>query len=324
MLTWSISAGLIVLLAFVIIKYFGPGLKYPVFYPVCFVFGNLLINYGNAYCNSKFRFMLPNIVSVSVTLLLILLLLFDHFLFKIPINFIDFYFYSFVLQGVLLFLFILSGTRLSLSFNLADIRPVIKYSFVAFMANLLTLVLNRIDYVFVKEYASASDLGNYIQVSRISQLCVLLPSMVSSVLFPYMVSGNKSDMKLYVRKISMVFLVIFSSLSVLLALTGYWLFPFLYGDSFSNMYVPFLLMAPGIICICSLYPYSTYFAASNNIKLNIRAIVISLVFVIAGNFILVPLFGINGAAAVRSVGYFVYQFSLISIFKNEQKNPLAG
>lgn len=324
MLTWSIAAALVVLLAFVIIKYVDPGLSYPIMYPVCFVFGNLLINYGNGYCNSKFRFMLPNIVSVSVSLLLILLLLLDHYVIKTSLPFIDIYFYSFVLQGALLFIFILSGEKFPLSFSLADIGPVVKYSFAAFIANLLTLVLNRIDYVFVKEYASASDLGNYIQVSRIGQLCVLLPSMVSTVLFPYMVSGNKADMKLHVRKISTVFLVIFSSLSVFLALSGYWLFPFLYGDSFNNMYAPFLLMAPGIICICSLYPYSTYFAANNNIKSNIRAIVISLVFVLAGNFIFVPLFGINAAAAVRSVGYFIYQFSLISIFKNEQKNPLAG
>jgi O-antigen/teichoic acid export membrane protein len=314
MLAWSIAAGIIVLLAFIIVKYFNPDLSYPVIYPVCFVFGNILINYGNAYCNSKFRFLLPNTVSVSVTILLILFLIVD------PSHFIDFYFYSFVLQGTLLFIFILSGEKLKFSFSISDIKPVVQYSFAAFIANMLTLVLNRIDYVFVKEYASAIDLGNYIQVSRISQLCVLLPSMVSTVLFPYMVTGEKNDMKLHVKKISKIFFIIFSSLSLFLTITGYWLFPFLYGPSFQNMYVPFILMAPGIICICSMYPYSTYFAANNNIKSNIRAIAISLVFVLAGNFMLVPLFGINAAAGVRSLGYIIYQFSLLSIFKNEQKN----
>lgn len=324
MLSWSIVAGLVTLFAFSIIKYLVPGIKYPIIYPVCFVFGNILINYGTGYCNSRFRFMLPNIVSISVSLFLILLLLANNYIITFPVNFIDIYFYSFVIQGVILFVSILSVNTNSLSFGIKDIAPVVKYSSVAFIANLFTLILHRIDYFFVKEYSSAIDLGNYIQVSRIAQLCILLPSMVSTVLFPYMVKGDKNEMTLHVRKISVIFLILFSSVSVFLALTGYWLFPFLYGPSFQNMYIPFLLMAPGIICICSLYPYATYFAANNNIRSNIRAILISLIFVIAGNILVVPVFGINAAAAIRSLGYFVFQFSLISTFRNQQQRLLSS
>ncbi len=314
---WGGVATLLVTITYLLLRWMSVSMSYPLIYPLFFIIGNLLINYGNAYCLSKYRFMLPNIISVAISCLLILLLFIFSQWSKNPDDFIDFYFFSFLLQGILLYGSILYYNKWQLSFSFSDIGPLAKYSLIAFTANLLTLILNRIDYVFVKTYCSPDELGNYIQVSRIGQLCVMLPSMVSGVLFPYISAGNKNEMKTHVKKISRIFLVLFSTLAVLLGLSGYWLFPFLYGESFDKMYVPFLLMAPGIICLCTLYPYATYHAANNNIRANIIGVMVGIIIVLTGDWLLVPVFGINAAAAVRSVGYIFYQFTIISLFKNE-------
>jgi O-antigen/teichoic acid export membrane protein len=281
----------------------------------------MLISFGNAFCYSKYRFILPSLVSIAVNIMLILVLIGGNYSSgNIPFDFISIYFYSFLLHGIILFItLLLKYHSIKLSFHLSreQIKKIFHYSSYAFIANVLFLFISRVDYLFVKRYCSPADLGNYIQVSKIAQMFFILPSMVSTVIFPVIAGGFKGSMQSRIRKVSKILLLGYSFCCLVLAITGKWLFPALYGQSFISMYVPFLLLIPGILAISGLYPYTAYNSGNNRISINIKGSVLALALIIIGDILFIPPYGIKAAALISSAGYCVYHFYVVSVFKKE-------
>jgi O-antigen/teichoic acid export membrane protein len=302
-------------------------------YPVAFVAGNMLIAFGNAIYYSKYNFTTPNILNLAmnVGLIVFLVLSFEYSKVEMPLAFIPVYFYSFLVHGLLLFftLFVISKEeKFLLSISPGSVKKVFRYSGYAFIANLLFLGITRIDYFFIRHFATAQDLGNYIQVSKIAQFFFLLPAMISTVMFPFVASGTQPDLKKSIQNFSGKLLLLYAGVCLILAASGNWLFPWVFGPTFNNMYVPFLLLIPGILAISGLYPYTAYFAGEDRIRVNIYGSILAFVFIVVADYLFIPQYGINGAALISSIGYFIYYCYVLMVFKKEtrieKKDPLAS
>jgi O-antigen/teichoic acid export membrane protein len=134
---------------------------------------------------------------------------------------------------------------------------------------------------------------------------------------PYAAATSPYELKQHINDFSRRLLVLYTLICLVVAISGYWMFPWVYGPSFSNMFVPFLLIIPGILAISGLYPYTVYFAGENRIGINIKGSMLAFVFILTADAIFIPKFGINAAAAISSVGYFVYYAYVYLMFKKE-------
>jgi O-antigen/teichoic acid export membrane protein len=318
-IAWSfLSAGIAVALFVQVAVLFSLPVNYPLYYPAVYISGNMLVSFGNAYCYSRYRFVLPGIISLLINVLLIILLLSAEYS-GWKTYFVPVYFSSFLLYGICLFAWIIFGFRVfpAFVFSSGNLRNIFRYSMQAFAGNILFLLMNRVDYFFVKKYCLPADLGNYIQVSKIAQLFFLLPSLIATVLFPVIAGGLKNAIASRVRIISVLILIGYSGLLLILLITGPWLFPWLYGKSFGNMYLPFVLLIPGILAISSLYPYTTYYSGVNRLRVNVIGAAIALIFIIAGDMVFIPEYGIRAAALVSSGGYILFHFYITLIFRRE-------
>jgi O-antigen/teichoic acid export membrane protein len=234
-------------------------------------------------------------------------------------NFLGSYFTAFFVQGVLLLLLYTAMyvKQFAIQFpGSAALKAILRYSMQAFAANIVFFLVYRVDYWFVNYFCSDKELlGNYIQVSKIAQVFFILPAIVASTVFSVTAAGKKTAMSTTVLRLSR--LIFSGSLlaCVLLAATGYWLFPLLFGAGFDRMYIPFLLLVPGIIAIATLYPFTAYYAGKNRVSENIKGSLLALVVIISGDLLLVPLWGISGAALVSSAGYIVYEIYILRQFK---------
>ncbi len=331
-LLWSIVAGTIaVALIGPVARLFHQELQYPFYFPLCFIAGNMLIAFGNSFCYSKYEFIGPGAVATMVNLLLILLLFYPA-----PASsgafpqsraaaetFIGFYFASFLVHGAVLFGFVFLRFRIfpTFRFRPAKMKLVFSYSLKAFVGNVLFLLVSRVDYFFVKKYCTAADLGNYIQVSKIGQLFLMLPSMVATVLFPIIAGGMKPAIADRVRSIAVMILLVYGVVLGMLALLGKWLFPWVYGNSFGEMYLPFVLLIPGILAMSASYPYTAYYSAVNRIHVNIEGHSLALLFIVAADWIFIPLYGIAAAALISSIGYTLFYMYVLFVFKKEFRFP---
>ena len=333
-LLWTLIVSLITLLLYSGYSSIYPArVEYSIVYPVAFVAGNMLIAFGNAIYYSKYDFTTPNVISLFINsgLIIFLIVSFEYSKVEMPLAFLPVYFNSFLLHGAILFfvLFIISKEeKFLLNVTPKNVRRIFRYSLYAFIANLLFLGITRIDYFFIRHFNSAQELGNYIQVSKIAQLFFILPAVISTVLFPFVASGSQPELKKSIHRFSINLLMLYSVICLVIAASGYWLFPFVFGPSFSKMYVPFLLIIPGILSISALYPYTAYFAGADKIRVNIYGSLMAFVFIVAADYLFIPWYGINAAAAISSIGYFIYYCYVLLVFKKEtrieKKDPLAN
>ncbi|RYZ34720.1 MAG: hypothetical protein EOP49_34230 [Sphingobacteriales bacterium] len=73
------------------------------------------------------------------------------------------------------------------------------------------------------------------------------------------------------------------------------------------MYIPFLLLVPGILSLSTLSLVTAFHAGHHRISINLIGAVISLLVILTGNLLFSKQYGIYAASLVSSAGYLCYQ-----------------
>jgi O-antigen/teichoic acid export membrane protein len=294
---------------------------------ITFIGGHLLYNYSAGLFYAQKNFMIPNVISLFFNVILLIILPYQAFKLIPGITDDYFYFYSFLAQGICIVVVFKLLNNKRIDFNLPSISAIknlLQYSLLALTGNIAFFLLYRIDYWFVEKYCTAGEFGNYVQVSKMGQLFFLLPSILATAIFPLTASDNKEKVYSWLALMSRLFLFFYAIVCLVLVITGHWLFPFVFGHSFTSMHVAFIFLVPGILSLSTLYTLTAYNAGINKLKVNLIGCVLALVVVITGNALLVPVYGINAAAAVSSIGYIVFQVYLLLDFKKEYQIKISS
>ena len=296
------------------------------YYAICYIAGIQLTNFFTVLFYSHKNFFLPNFLMVLLNVLVIVL---------IPKQvgtghtnsalIIKLYFGFFVLTGVVLALaFIIKNKswRLIALPKFAQLRLLVRYALMALSANVIFFLVYRVDYWFVQRLCSAEELGNYIQVSKLSQMLLIIPTIISSVVFPHTAGGmHRTEMKDNILRIGRITTLLYLVLFVLMLLVGSWVFPFVFGKTYNLMYVPFLLLLPGVWALSNLFILSAYFGGTNQVKVNIMGAALGLTVILAGDYLFIRKFGLPAAAIVSTVGYIVN--FLYSFFHMRKEHPIS-
>ncbi len=295
-------------------------------YGLFYIGGILLINFFTALFYSKGNFFLPNIILGITNLLLIGLIYFGVYTGSSMEQIMHDYFQFLVLQGFLLVIAFYWVYRILPKIelpNLIEFKELLKYSSISLVGNILFFFVYRIDYFFVKEWClNNGDLGNYIQASKLAQMLLIAPQILASSIFPQMASGeNKDHIVNSINKLFRIFSIAFILLFALLFIIGKWLFPFVFGNSFTTMYVPMLILIPGIFCLCCSTLLSAYFSGKKQNQINLYAAAIALIVMIFLTIVFKSSYSIYYAASISSVAYFAETlYCFIYFSKNESYN----
>ncbi|MEP6595381.1 MAG: hypothetical protein ABJA71_05515 [Ginsengibacter sp.] len=326
-MVWAIAIAIFVFLFAEIFRN-GKSLTAFTFITVSFISGNVLSNYIAGIFYAKRNYLLPNIIISGINLILILLLVTSDVFHKNIItdeNYILVFFGSFIVQAVALVLSMMIKYKVkwSLIFPSAiELRKLFRFGFIALTANVLFFLLCRIDYWFVKINCSSAELGNYIQVSKLGQIFFIIPSVLSSVVFPLVASQRDEDMSVKFIMLQRILFVLYAACCVVLILTGNWLFPWVFGRSFTQMYQPFLFLVPGILSLPGLYIFTAHYSGKNKIIINIKGTSLALIVVFFSDMFLIPIYGILAAAGISSAGYIIYQLYVLHKFKKQFNRPI--
>jgi O-antigen/teichoic acid export membrane protein len=309
--------------------YDGIGVGLIIISAVVFITGNLLITYCSGFFYATNNFKVPNIIIIAGTLMLIILIPYNGKSVLPAINdqnFFYIYFSTFFVQGLCMAAaaWIKFIPTYSLKFlSAAQLQMLFRYCGLAFAGNIIFFLLYRVDYFFVERYCTAEELGNYIQVSKLVHLFFVLPTILASAVFPITAGGRKEAIHKLLTLLSRSIFLLYIFTCVCLALIGKWLFPFVFGESFTAMYQPFLWLIPGILSLSGIFTLTAYFAGKNRIKVNITGSVYALIVIVTGDVFFIPKYGIEAAAIVSSIGYIIYQVYIIAVFKKEYQIAVA-
>jgi len=292
-----------------------------------FIPGQLLITFFTALFYTRESPALPNILLLSVNVLLILLIPSTGIIHAGigPDMYIRLYCWGILLQGGLMAL--VFATRYGKTFSLPGrdvLQKIFYYSLVALSANVLFFLVYRVDYWFVKRYCTPEQLGNYIQVSKLGQMILLMPGILASVIFPATALGKAQDMVIALRRIFRITVLLFSVAFIILLLAGPRLYILVFGNGMDDMYLPMLLLLPGIFSLSILALLSAYFGGIRRPDINAWSALAGLLVVVIGDVLVIPRYNIAGAAAVSAVGYSVCMLYSLSKFIKLSKPVING
>ncbi len=309
-------AGLLVLAILAI--YFGKIKNTPIeekklylLYAFTYICGLLLTNFFTVLFYAQRNFFLPNFIMSLLNIGLIIYIANAGVGGKHFSTVLNVYFISFLVQGVLLWLAYATKNKIAWQFawlSKEEWQKMFRYALLSLAANVVFFLVYRIDYWFVRHNLNISctenDLGNYIQVSKLGQMLLIIPQILASAVFPHTASGiERAEVNKSVMIISRLLTQLFILLILVVTVIGKWFFPFVFGHTFNNMYVPMLLLLPGILSLSVLALLSAYFSGKGNVRINIKGAIAALIFVVIANYFLVPRYGIYAAAVVSSVAY---------------------
>ncbi len=299
------------------------GEKDIIYIAVFYIAGIIVTNISTSLFYSMSNFLLPNLITVLLnSCLIVFILLQKNNDLQALKHIVNVYFFFFLIQG-----FVLAATFAIRNNSWREMKlpsrreskDIYRYAMMALMANVVFFFVYRMDYWFVQYYCDGVQMGNYVQVSKLGQTLLLLPQIMASAVFPQTAGDHdRAVTRQSIMVISRWLTAFYVVIVMVAALTGRWLFPFLFGQTFSYMYFPFLIILPGIWALSVLALLAAYFGGKGNVKINVVGGSIAVAVMAAGDIAFLSRGGgIVAAAVISSVSYFVYLVYLMKRFKSE-------
>src|SRR5450755_1237850 len=87
------------------------------------------------------------------------------------------------------------------------------------------------------------------------------------------------------------------------------------------MYMLFVFLVPGILCVTMNYPMTAWFSADKRIGINIRGSLLALIVICTGDLLTLPHYGVPAASVMSSAGYFSYYGYTMYRYRKENTFP---
>lgn len=263
-----------------------------------------------AFCNAQKEFYFISIINVltqGLKLLFVFLLYFDLF----EVSFENILIGYFLPQLLFVCLFFIKNfdwlTYESIDKKNSDYDSIICISKWFFVSSIAVAIMMRIDVIMLKHLDSSMSAGLYSVANQITLAFAFLTSAVNQVLLPNISDYIKDKgVKRYRDKV-LGFWFLIPVFSALISLVSYFVINF-YGEEFDGAYYPLLLLSFSYSIGIISNPLSLIFIEKNGSGKLTLLNYIQLALNVIGNFLLIPIFGLIGAAIstmiVRVAGSF--------------------
>ena len=218
-------------------------------------------------------------------------------------------------------LFYQSKFRFSISSN--ELNNVIRYSAKVHIGSLLTEVEYRLDIFILLFFLNATAVGIYSIGVTIAQILWYVSNSVNTVLFPYLTSTSKKNVDFFTVRVLKYNFFINVFILFGLIIIGFPLVNLLYGTMFSEAYFVFLVLSPGLLSDTIARSLAAWLKGTNRTLTLSKISSVSLVVNILFCIILIPYWGVYGAAISSVISYTLRAVLLIKIFCKISKTPLC-
>lgn len=213
------------------------------------------------------------------------------------------------------------GTIKYWRFDYEIAKSILKDSFPLIFASAFFALYARVDQIMIKHMLNTESVGLYDSAVRISELGYFVPNIIVVALFPALVNSKKISFNLYTlraKKLLFMLLLISFIIALVTALLSKYLVLIIFGAGFI-----------GAVLVLKVYVWSNIGAALNLLihqllvvenltKIVTVSIFAGMVSNVALNFILIPKYGMLGAATASLISYFMPTVSLL-FFKSSRK-----
>ena len=200
-------------------------------------------------------------------------------------------------------------------FNTEYQKNNFSYGFKSYLANMITFLNYRLDTFLIKALTkSTASVGQYSVAVTLAELVWVFSSAISSVMFPYVASIESDEEKSKITSSTFKIVMVFTFFVITVLLLGSNLIGVIYGPRYYGSIAPFRALLLGIFSLSLGKILANDIAARGKPELNALSNFIGLITNVTLNIILIPKFGIVGAALATSISYTFTSIMFIGSF----------
>ncbi len=231
-----------------------------------------------------------------------------------------------VVSGITAFLFVLAA-RAPAPGLLSDRRTggledrpalgrVLRFSLPAYLGDVLQLANYRLDLLFVSYYVGATQLGIYSLAVAAAHIVWFVPRAVATVILPGTAFEQNEVERSGARAAQGARMALWGSIGVccLLATTGRFLLPLVFGAGFRESYDMLLALLPGVALFGLVVVLASYVIGMGKPRLNLYVSAAAFAVTLGLDLRLIPPFGGMGAAVASSASYSTSAILTIVVF----------
>ncbi|MDD2889357.1 MAG: oligosaccharide flippase family protein [bacterium] len=214
----------------------------------------------------------------------------------------------------LMFLVLKDVVKIFPSYDKEAFKSVFCFGIKGYVGNVTHYFNIRLDLFLVAFFLGPKEVGIYSVAVGLGELIWYIPSAISTVMFPAIANSTMGASKVLaintVQKLFIPFIIIGLGIAVF----GKFFIHFLYGEQFITAYPALVLLLPGILIMGICGPFWDYITGIGKIEYNLLTAPLSLGVTVALDIILIPKFGIVGAAIASSCAYIVATLVIIYLY----------
>lgn len=181
-------------------------------------------------------------------------------------------------------------------------RRHLRYGVKGYFSNLAQIMNYRLDFLILGSLASTRDVGVYSAGVAVSESVWNLPSALAPLVFSSSSEGDATTREGRTRLTRISMLIVAVACTVL-AIGMQFLIPLLFGSDFESAVLPAQILLFGSLTMSGLKFLGAEVAGMGHPEKTTYATLVALLVTIVGDVVLVPSFGIAGAAAASSIAY---------------------
>jgi O-antigen/teichoic acid export membrane protein len=221
---------------------------------------------------------------------------------------------SFVLACGFLYFYIKNSSKFNiqnLTFKRETAISLLKDSWPLILSGIVVSIYMRIDQVMIKEMMNSEAVGQYAAAVRISELWYFIPIVITSSLFPTIINAKKQSEELYYERLQKLYdLMVCMAIAIALPMTflSDWIIELLYGGQYNQAGSVLMIHIWAAVFVFLGVAFSKYLTAENLTKKSFYRTLLGAILNVILNYILIPKYGINGAAIATLIGQFIANY----------------
>lgn len=218
---------------------------------------------------------------------------------------------SFVLAMGFIYFYIKTNSTLkikNLKFNKLTAVNLLRDSWPLILSGIVISIYMKIDQVMIKEMLDAEAVGQYAAAVRLSEAWYFIPMVIASSLFPAIINAKAQSEELYYARLQKLYdLMVWMAIAIALPLTflSDWVINLLYGEQYSQAGNVLMIHIWAGVFVFLGVASGKWFMAENLQMLSFWRTFNGMVINVILNFVLIPKYGIQGAAVATLLSYFM-------------------
>jgi O-antigen/teichoic acid export membrane protein len=202
--------------------------------------------------------------------------------------------------------------------------PILGYGIKSYPVNFLNLINTRLDTFLVNIFNGARQVGLYTTSVSMAEILWFMPNAMGNTVFPKIPTLEKTEADHMIARACRQTILVMLFLLVIAAISGPTLIRLIYGPEFSFAGIPFLWLLPGVMGLGITRVLAAGFNGGGKPLFTTYSSLAAAAMTIILDLLLIPKYGILGAALASSLAYLTSAIVLIILFIQHSGFTITG